>query len=446
MTYKRWGWVAFVLWTLVGLTVLALPGRAQAQLSNGFYFCDSNISAYGCSGFGQQQSVSAGAAAVSAWYQDTNNTGTYCNTESCTFTANANGATNYWDITAGDGVIRGGARFQCSSGANNGQRYGPNDNLAVVCPAWSPPTVCPSVDTPGDFHGNDVYGTGSSVPATTCQGGCEYTVLGHAVVGTQWYGSVSYSTGAGCTAVDDPPNTCGTGQCNSTFNGSPICVPCQSLPDAVVTDKKDSTTTKSDPANNTTTTSTTSTTTTSNNSTNTVTQVVSKTTTTCVGSPPVCTDVTESSTTDSGQGGFCQQNPDMDLCKDSQWSGTCSSGFVCDGDAVACAAAKAVNELNCTYAPHADATVANMLDSAGLATAEQDWKDAQGEPTDLANALSFNSRTLPSASCPGPYPVSTFLGTVNFDVSFICEVAEIVGLFIWLGALVLSFRIVSGGV
>ena len=107
------------------------------------------------------------------------------------------------------------------------------------------------------------------------------------------------STGNG---EDGDRNKCPTGRCPSKYVKD-LCIPCESA-----TDKDGSTVCKDG----------------------------------------ICTTTKpDGSTEEKPKDTFCAENPDSPLCVKGQFSGGCSSGFSCEGDAVQCAIAKQQHEHNC---------------------------------------------------------------------------------------------------
>lgn len=146
------------------------------------------------------------------------------------------------------------------------------------------------------------------------------------------------------------------GKCPGEINGVTVYVDCSS------STSSDTSTAGTKTTVVTTSTSSTSTTTNSTPGTRTDTSV------TCsAGSCTLTTVVTDTSgtaaagtattTTQTGDmPGLCKQNPDASFCKNSTFSGSCATEFVCNGDAAMCAVARATNILKCS----ADIPVAGL--------------------------------------------------------------------------------------
>jgi hypothetical protein len=160
-------------------------------------------------------------------------------------------------------------------------------------------------------------------------------------------------TKSAVTSKSEPPPK---GKCPGTVNGVDVLVDC-----GATIEKATSTVNK---------------TTVNGSGTSTVSEITS-TTTTCVngkcttttsvgtGVTGTGTGSTTGSTTTTVTGGdqsdACAKNPSLSVCKSSSFSGSCSGGFTCDGDAATCAVAKATNESKCLI------TVADDIKNKGLA-------------------------------------------------------------------------------
>lgn len=141
---------------------------------------------------------------------------------------------------------------------------------------------------------------------------------------------------------------------------------------------------------------------------------------------------------------FCEKNPNNPMCSDSGFSGACSGGFSCDGDAVQCAIAKAANETNCAF-KSTDTSVDDILSAGGLDGKENALKTSlTATEHDVSSLLEVSSRDL-SGSCPAPFTGSVLGGSFEVDVSPLCDLAEILGTLLMLSAALISARIIAGG-
>lgn len=360
----------------------------------------------------------------------------------------------YWNMncTNVDGPVNYVlAAYHCNG---DGGTYG-TANYTTCTTYVAPPTCTAGTDVSTGWYdwGTDPYSTSKRL---TCSSGCQAQFEGSFVAGRQQVGGVyhyfadgSYSlTGDTCTGTDIPtadtgmpPPTCGAGQSLGTVNGSYLCVDVGT--GTPVDPNSGSTATQS--------TNTTATTTNGDGSTTTTNTTVNTdgSTTTTTTTTAADGSSSSSSTTTSGDPlkGYCQQFPDAPVCKPSNGSfgGSCGA-WTCDGDAAECASAKAVSELNCKLESDATLNGDKLLTDTGLSTAESTF-NSNKTSTDISSLLQLDQRTLSPASCPGPYTVHTSLfGDLSFDVSYICQVGQIVGTFLFIGALLLAVRIVAGGV
>ena len=142
---------------------------------------------------------------------------------------------------------------------------------------------------------------------------------------------------------------------------------------------------------------------------------------------------------------FCEENPRASVCSKSSFAGSCTTAFSCEGDAAACAAARAVNELNCKFAADASLTNASLLSASGLINAKADF-DAKGGSQDVSGFLKFNERSIAVHTCPAPYSVSVLGSSLEFSWQPFCDLAGVISVFLLMGSTVLSVRIFSGGV
>lgn len=215
----------------------------------------------------------------------------------------------------------------------------------------NPPNPCEN-KTLSSTTARSVNSVNGSAPASVCISGCTYNVNFKNIVicagSICSLSVVSPSTGATCNASPapstgetdipaekTPEEKCiDSGQSYGTINGTIVCAKAgtPTTPPLNVTDAKTSTNSAG--------VSTSTTTTTINNNT-----VTSTTTTTPAGGGTPTTETTEQDLSS-----FCEDNPTSKICKDdekSTFAGSCTSSFTCDGDAISCATAKAVNEQKC---------------------------------------------------------------------------------------------------
>jgi len=144
----------------------------------------------------------------------------------------------------------------------------------------------------------------------------------------------------------------------------------------------------------------------------------------------------KTTTTQQTNSGFCEQNPNSQLCKEakeSRFGGGCDSGFVCEGDAATCASARASHELKCSFQPDSTTGLHDAENPGG--TGPQVAKAAEALNADGTKdfniASEFSSKNQQwvnfSSGCPVGVQQFSILGkTLVVDASIVCDI----GLFI----------------
>lgn len=240
-------------------------------------------------------------------------------------------------------------------------------------------------------------------------------------------GTCTYSEITG-TAEDTCP-----GGASGQVNGVTVCVPYDGTENTIETvGESESTSTEGD---TTTSTSTTSTTTCSNGSCTTTTNV----TTNVNGGTPT----TKTTTTAEPQDEFCRKNPTATQCKENgSFTGNCNSSFVCKGDAIQCATAKAANEQLCKFKDmlEMDTATRALVDKVLAGTWEKNPKD---EPR-TENLGSFDQSNPLSGACPGDIAISIATVSVVIPLGSFCPQLQMMGnllvAFTLLSATVFVFR------
>lgn len=231
--------------------------------------------------------------------------------------------------------------------AGRWEKAGPGTYTAATC---DPTTIVPSA------------GSGPSTPTTATS-------------------TSSISNQSTSTASVTP---CPSGQYPGQVNGVDVCVPGSTSPGSVVT-KSGSGSTKTD--------QTASGMTTENKTTSTTCEGTSCTSVTVTVTASGSGTTTSTSTATVTRGEFCKSNAKDPNCgglegSESSFGGSCNPGFSCTGDAAMCAAAKAVNDQNCSFS---------------LSAAESDVYEA--------------NKGTPTASVTGSLPGSgtVTIGPTSFD-------------------------------
>lgn len=142
---------------------------------------------------------------------------------------------------------------------------------------------------------------------------------------------------------------------------------------------------------------------------------------------------------------LCEKNPELEMCKTTSFGGACGGAFTCEGDAVQCAIAKAVNEVNCAFKPQST-TINDIVEAQGL-TGKEAALTASLVPStvDVAGMLHTNERDL-AGSCPAPFQFTAMGGSFGIDVGPLCDLAEIAGALLMISAALIAARIIAGGV
>ncbi|MDX9943770.1 MAG: hypothetical protein RBS35_03140 [Azonexus sp.] len=170
------------------------------------------------------------------------------------------------------------------------------------------------------------------------------------------------------------------------------------------------------------------------------------------------TDTKTESTTKAGGGNgngagldksdpFCVQNPASPMCKEGAFSGSCSSGFTCDGDPAACASAKALQEHKCEQSKAAEA----LKDHAdeNLIKFDQAKADAalnKDGSKDLKLNEIWESKRQTYLSFANGCPVTERSFTLNgqtftFDLSIVCTIGEFVKVLMHMAAYMFALRL-----
>jgi hypothetical protein len=290
--------------------------------------------------------------------------------------------------------------------------------LCVPGPMLSPPITVPgwakgclakqSGDRMGYFGSYDA-GTGWYVGSHATHDGTECTMNES---NTGFPGSPVPTTGTGTATGKVTASDCKVGEYFGEVNGVGVCVKPDPGVTPTVTDSTGSgSVTTSGPEGTVTTTTGKDSVTVCKNGQCTVTTTITVDQTTGSGTGTTTTTVVTGSSETMGLGEYCAENPKAPLCGEGgSFGGTCTSGFACEGDALECAIAKAVNEQKCLMTPSdAIQTEANKITNGTWAA------DLQTEVIDLGE---LNKSNPFGSSCP-PDQTFTVLGA-----SFIIPLAS----------------------
>lgn len=282
---------------------------------------------------------------------------------------------------------------------------------------------------------------------TTGDNGVTWNCVGKEThTGESYSGAPGDGSGSGAPSSTSPttppageenqPTTCPTGQCPGTVNGVNVCKPCSGTstkkdkveekqnPDG--TKEKKETSSKTTCTGKTCTTEST-TTTTNRDASGTVTGTSSTTTT---------------STEDKGD--YCQRNPNEPQCDDTgSFSGSCSAGFTCKGDAATCALAQEVHKRNCEL--NATTAASGLYDVAKDATGNVTG-DNPNNSTFSVGPGSFNTTdAIGGAQCVQDLNVTVWGSALSLPLSSICGPLGYIGNVLVMVSLLLAARIVTRG-
>ena len=256
---------------------------------------------------------------------------------------------------------------------------------------------------------------------------------------------------AGCAMASTAPTTSTTPPVSPTasptacvgsagqVNGVTVCIPFSQGTATVQTKKTTTVATPATAAASAATSSTENVTTCTNNSCNTV----STSTTVTPGQP------TTTSTSSVGQtrDDYCKANSDPKQCgngESSAFSGACTAGFTCDGDAVQCAIAKEVHEQNCKM--NKENPMSALFNSESVKTGNR-TEDLPGNSTINIGPSSFSTANALGVgpSCITDLPVTVMGRSLLLPFSKVCPSLEYLGMLLLGISFILAARIVTRG-
>lgn len=303
------------------------------------------------------------------------------------------------------------------------------DPQAALCDALN------GIETYASGPGNIAPG-GSSCNATGCMTTFANTLIRVKNAQGQYVteGAATF-TGGTCTyseATGTAEDTCPGGS-SGQVNGVTVCVPYDPTLNTIESvGETDTTTTE---GADTTTSTTSSTTTCANGKCSTTTGV---TTSVNGGTPTTKTTTTSEPTQD-----YCARNRKAPQCSSAgSFTGSCQSSFVCTGDAVQCATAKATNDHFCKMKDvfEMDASTRALVDGVLAGTWVQDPKDSPR----TENLGSFDQTNPLNAACPGDIAINIATVSVVIPLASFCPQLQMMGnllvAFTLLSATVFVFR------
>lgn len=290
-----------------------------------------------------------------------------------------------------------------------------------------------------DKLGQPVFYNGISA-TTLCDGSCSYNIGGSVGVCTsdgKCYAAYGSKTGTSCSTSNiasgnSPEFDClKQGKSYGTINGTVVCMSQGSTGSQNVTNKPPVSTSTTSSGGNNTTTSSSTTYTVNNNGT-----VTSTTTTTTIvnGGTPQVTTEQETKPKEN----FCNENPELRICKEGTFAGSCGS-YQCDGDAATCALAKKVHQDRCDdLQENAQSTLGNQIFSGNDPEANNNpASPANRDTIELGGSINENSEF--AGGCPQDKLVTVMGHVITIPFSNMCSILEI------LGSIVLAFSFVAAG-
>jgi hypothetical protein len=142
--------------------------------------------------------------------------------------------------------------------------------------------------------------------------------------------------------------------------------------------------------------------------------------------------------------GFCKENPDSPICKQSSFGGSCAASFTCDGDAIQCAVAKEQHIRNCRLFD--DASDESRLYEAEKAKDKNRdvTADLPGNQTvDISSKLS-SENVLGGGSCVSDLNITVMQRSITLPISSICPQLAYLGYILVAIASLVAVRIVGG--
>lgn len=145
---------------------------------------------------------------------------------------------------------------------------------------------------------------------------------------------------------------------------------------------------------------------------------------------------------------FCEANPSSVMCSeegDENFSGSCSSSFSCEGDAVQCAIAREQHERNCVM--FEDTTALSDLgnEAVGKGDHPEGHPYADAEETSVDFATTIDRTDLLAGSCPVGHSVSVMGQSFTLITGEMCDMLGMLGnLIVAVGALASAFIVFRG--
>ena len=285
------------------------------------------------------------------------------------------------------------------------------------------------------------YSAVSEPPQSVCKDGCLAPVTDLSLCVLPKVGSTDANcigtykfNGLSCTAstvvnvsVPTTEQQCiANGQSYGTVNGTVVCVAKGSAGAATSNQTSAGSTTTTNSASNTNTTT---------NST-VINNTVKTTTTTTNPDGTVNTETKE-----QDKQSFCDQNPNLSICKTNDFAGSCS-GFSCSGDAIQCAISKEQHKRNCElFNNESSLTIDGKSLNSGTAVDNSPAKTANRETLNVASMINEGQNIGSGSFVDKVIPLKG--GGLTLPFSKLNFIMQILGSFILAAAYLNAARIVG---
>lgn len=173
------------------------------------------------------------------------------------------------------------------------------------------------------------------------------------------------------------------------------------------------------------------------------------------GSQKSQTSDTKSETKSASSGGaqstsFCQENPDLPICKKSSANIACGS-FSCDGDAVQCAALRIDYDNKCNVEKSASLFPDVNSETIKFDKAKSDAALNKDGKSDIDLFSIWQSKRQDyvnyTKSCPAGKSTLDVMGKkIDLDITLVCTIGEFVSLVVRIGAYLVVLRLFAQGI
>lgn len=150
--------------------------------------------------------------------------------------------------------------------------------------------------------------------------------------------------------------------------------------------------------------------------------------------------------------GFCEENPDVTICKGGSFSGSCANSFSCDGDAVQCATALHLHRARCKDSQDLQSEFATQIqegmdimngENSTEANAIKNRDSSVTTTIDLENEISESGDITFSAECFDDLTITVLGQNIVIPISSMCQYLEMMGYILLALAYLSALRIVG---